>query len=103
VSERLTADEQRALQSAVQHLNEKAWGIGVALTLAVALFTATNVLVLKGGSDVGPHLRLLGVYFPGYRVTFAGSLIGFVYAFVLGYAVGRTVVSLYYRLSRWLG
>ena len=43
------------------------------------------------------------MYFPGYRVTFAGSLIGFVYAFVLGYAVGRTVVTLYYRLSRWFG
>jgi len=103
VSERLSTDEQRALQGAVQDLNEKAWGIGVALVLAVALFTATNVLVLKGGSDVGAHLRLLGVYFPGYRVTFAGSLIGFVYAFVLGYAVGRTVVTLYYRLSRWFG
>ena len=103
MSERLSTDEQFALQSAVQDLNEKAWGIGVALVLAVALFVATNVLVLKGGSDVGPHLRLLGVYFPGYRVTFAGSLIGFVYAFVLGYAVGRTVVTLYYRLSRWLG
>ena len=97
MSERLSTDKQRALQSAVQSLNEKAWGIGVALVLA------TNVLVLKGGSDVGPHLRLLGVYFPGYRVTFAGSLIGFVYAFVLGYAVGSTVVTLYYRLSRWFG
>ena len=52
MSERLSTDEQRALQSAVQDLNEKAWGIGVALVLAVALFVATNVLVLKGGSDV---------------------------------------------------
>lgn len=103
MSERLTTDEQRALQRAVQDLNEKAWGIGVAFVLAVALFVATNVLVVRGGSDVGANLRLLGVYFPGYRVTFAGSLIGFVYAFVLGYAVGRTVVTLYYRLSRWLG
>lgn len=103
MSERLSTDEQRALQSAVQALNEKAWGIGVALVLAMALFVATNVLVLRGGSDVGSHLGLLGLYFPGYRVTFAGSLIGFVYAFVLGYAVGRTVVTLYYRLSRWLG
>ena len=28
MSERLSTDEQRALQSAVQNLNEKAWGIG---------------------------------------------------------------------------
>jgi hypothetical protein len=47
---------------------------------------------------VGPHLGLLGIFFPGYRVTFAGSLIGFVYAFVVGYGFGRTVSVVYNRL-----
>ena len=101
--DRLSTDERHALQGAIRNMNEKAWGIGLALVLAVGLFVATNVLVLKGGSDVGPHLRLLSVYFPGYSVTFVGSAIGFVYAFVLGYAVGRSVVTLYYRFAGWLG
>ena len=39
------------------------------------------------------------MYFPGYSVTWAGSVIGFVYAFVGGYAVGRTIATLYNRLS----
>lgn len=70
------------------------------LLLGGGLFLATNFLVLKGGADVGRHLRLLSVFFPGYSVTFAGSLIGFVYAFVLGYALGRVIGSVYNRLGR---
>lgn len=65
------------------------------LLLGVGLFVATNVLVLKGGAVVGPHLALLGVYLPGYSVTFLGSLIGFVYAFVIGYALGRLMGTVY--------
>jgi hypothetical protein len=100
--ERLTVEEHQTLTSVVDEANEKAWGIGIGLMLAIGLFVATNVLVIKGGSNVGTHLQLLQVYFPGYSVTFAGSLIGFVYAFVLGYLSGRVVVLLYSRLARWI-
>ena len=44
---------------------------------------------------VGPHLALLGQFFIGYRVTFAGSLIGFGYGFVLGFAIGWITAWLY--------
>lgn len=101
--ERLTIEEQRALKEAVEVSNEKAWAIGLGLTLAVGLFVATNVLILKGGNNVGSHLQLLRVYFPGYSVTFAGSVIGFIYSFVLGYLSGRTVIALYHRLAGWIG
>jgi hypothetical protein len=47
---------------------------------------------------VGQHLGLLSNYFPGYRVTFVGSLIGFVYAFVIGYGLGRLIAGVYDRL-----
>lgn len=86
------------LQRAVARLNARAWGITVGLLLGLGLFIATNILVLKGGEQVGPHLGLLGIYFPGYRVTFVGSLVGFVYAFVLGYALGRLIGTVYNRL-----
>jgi hypothetical protein len=33
-------------------------------------------------------------------VTWTGAFIGFVYAFVAGYAAGRTVAILYNKLSR---
>ncbi len=68
------------------------------LLMGGGLFVATNVLVLRGGRNVGQHLSLLSIYFPGYRVTFLGSLVGFVYAFVIGYALGRLIGTLYNRL-----
>lgn len=90
------ADVKRALL----RLNARAWGIAVGLLLGVGLFAATNVLVIKGGEVVGPHLAQLRFYFPGYTVSFLGSLIGFVYAFVLGYVLGRLIGVSYNRLVR---
>ena len=86
------------LQTAIRRLNARAWGIAFGLLLGGGLFLATNLLIMRGGAYVGLHLSLLRVYFPGYSVTFVGSLIGFVYAFVLGYAIGRMVGAIYNRL-----
>ena len=66
--------------------------------MAVGLFIATNWLVLKGGPDVGQHLQLLGQYFIGYSVTFVGSLVGAVYAFVLGFLGGYLMARMYNML-----
>lgn len=87
------------LQRTLLRVNARAWGIAFGLTLGLGLFIATNVLVLKGGAVVGPHLGLLSVFLPGYRVSFAGSLIGFVYMFVIGYGFGRLVGHLYNGLA----
>lgn len=96
--EAISRDEQQALSRALLRMNEQGWGIAVGLLLALGLFIATNILVLRGGEHVGPHLALLAVYFPGYRVTFFGSLIGFVYVFVIGYGIGRTIGAVYNRV-----
>ena len=96
----MTAGTDKDLQLAVARLNGRAWGITVGLLFGIGLFVATIILVIKGGPNPGPHLSLLGVYFPGYRVTFFGSIIGFVYAFVLGYALGRLIGSVYNLLVK---
>ena len=88
------------LPPALLQLNARVWGITAGLVAGLALFLATNILVLRGGAVVGPHLGLLGVYLPGYRVSFVGSLIGFVYFFVIGYGAGRLVGTLYNALAR---
>jgi hypothetical protein len=91
-------ENEESLNAAILRLNGRAWGIAAGLLLGGGLFIATNILVLKGGPNVGKHLRLLGVFFPGYSVTFVGSIIGFIYAFVLGYAVGRLIGGVYNKL-----
>jgi hypothetical protein len=99
MADELSEQEQLVLRRTALRIHEQGWGIAVGSILGLSLFVATNVLVLKGGEEVGPHLGLLSVYFPGYRVSFAGSFIGFVYAFVLGYGIGATICALYNRLA----
>jgi len=93
------ADEKRALEQMVLaralHLNASVQGIVIGLVAGLGIFVATNWLVLKGGDVVGPHLALLGQFFPGYSVTFGGSLIGFCYGFAGGYVVGYVVARVY--------
>jgi len=99
MSQPISRDEEQVLRRAMLRINEQGWGIAIGMVLGLGLFIATNVLLIRGGESVGQHLSLLGVYFPGYRVTFIGSLIGFVYAFVLGYGIGRTIAVVYNRLA----
>ncbi len=72
-------------------LNAVFTGLATGALCGLAIFLATNWLVLKGGPVVGPHLALLGQFFIGYRVTFAGSLVGLVYGFCCGFAAGFAV------------
>ena len=77
MSDKLTPQEQQVLRKTLARANEQGWGIALGLLGGVGLFAATAVLVLKGGPNPGPHLALLSVYFPGYRVTWLGAVIGF--------------------------
>jgi len=52
-------------------------GVVTGTVAGLGIFIATNWLVI------------------GYRVTFVGSLIGFVYAFVLGFVVAYGVTEMY--------
>lgn len=90
--------EELTLRSTMLRLNGRAWGIAMGLLFGLGLFIATNVLVIKGGPEVGPHLSLLRVYLPGYSVSVVGSFIGFVYLFVIGYGVGRLIGTVYNRM-----
>lgn len=83
--------EKELLHRTMARVNARAWGVATGLILGLGLFIATNVLVLRGGTDVGAHLGRLGQVLPGYNVTFVGSLIGLMYGFVIGYGLGRLI------------
>jgi len=82
----------------VIRLNALVQGMVTGLLGGLAIFVATNLLILKGGPVVGPHLALLGQFFIGYRVTFLGSLIGFTYGFATGFCVGYFMATVYNRM-----
>ena len=97
--DQLTEREQQALTKTILRIHEQGWGIAFGLIFGLGLSFATLVLVVRGGDPLGPHLGLLGLYFPGYSVSVTGSFVGFVYAFVLGYGVGRVIATVYNGLT----
>ena len=82
----------------VIRLNALVQGLVTGFLGGLAVFVATNFLILKGGPVVGPHLALLGQFFIGYRVTFFGSLIGFTYGFATGFCLGYFMATVYNRM-----
>jgi hypothetical protein len=92
--------EEEKLFSNVLMLNAKVFGLVLGLLLGLAIFVATNWLLVKGGENIGAHLQLLSQYFIGYRVSFVGSLIGFAYGFALGTLSGSLIGWIYNMIAR---
>jgi hypothetical protein len=88
-------------------LDATALGIAVGAIGGVGLFAATSILLLKGGAHVGQNLSLLSQFFPGYRVTWRGAVIGLGYGLVAGFVAGwvlakarNAAVGLYLQIAR---
>ena len=71
----------------------------------LAIFIATNWLVIKGGHItpsgeyvVGPNLELLSQFFIGYRVSFLGSIIGSAYGLAVGTLGGALIGWIYNKI-----
>jgi hypothetical protein len=91
----LSNGDEQHLTFAVLRLSGNILGLVLGILFSLMIFVGTNWLVFKGGSVVGPHLSLLSHYFIGYSVTFVGSLVGVVYAFLFGYLSGVIIGWIY--------
>jgi hypothetical protein len=97
--------DEDILFSGITRFNSRVFGLILGLLSGSAIFVATNWLLIKGGRVnaqgayvVGPHLQLLGQFFIGYKVSFFGSLVGFVYGFALGTLCGATIGWIYNKI-----
>ena len=70
----------------------------MAVICGLSIFIATAWLLIKGGSNVGQHLQLLGQYFPGYKVTWLGCVVGMFYGATLGGIAGWLIGFIYNRI-----
>lgn len=100
--------EEERLFSGVLWLNTKVLGLVIGLLFGLVIFIATNWLVIEGGHIgphgkyvVGPHLQLLSQFFIGYKVSFFGSIIGFVYGFAVGTLGGALIGWIYNRITKF--
>jgi hypothetical protein len=97
-----SADRELVLVArAMARLRAGIVAIVTGMVAGVALLAATLWLVIKGGPNVGQHLGLLRAYYPGYSVTWTGSLVGFVYGALTGAVLGWCVAWLYNLLADW--
>lgn len=94
-------ETEQILERAVLRLNANILGIVLGIIVGLGIFIATNFLILKGGEVVGPHLALLGNFFPFYRVTFLGSIIGFGYGLLTGYVAGFIIGTIYNQVVKF--
>jgi hypothetical protein len=88
-------ESERLLETALRRINARVLGLTLGGLCALGIFLATNVLILRGGENVGAMLSHLCFYFPWYEVTFVGSLVGAIWAFVYGFVAGEIVSRVY--------
>ena len=87
--------EEQLLGRAIARLRAGILAIVFGLISGTGLMVATLWLVVRGGPRVGQHLVLLNQYFPGYDVTWLGSIVGFLYAGAIGAITGWLIGRLY--------
>lgn len=93
-------DPTRALlQASIARLRASVMALVFGLVGGTGLLVATLWLVIRGGEPVGPHLGLLGQYFPGYSVSWSGGFVGFFYGTLVGGVTGWSIAWLYNRLA----
>ena len=89
------------LMVAFARIDIPAFAIAFGTLFSVAIFLATIILVNKGGPVVGPNLANLGVYLPGYTVSFTGGIIGAFYFFVIGAVIGG-ILAILWNLTHYV-
>ena len=90
--------KKNAYSSAAARMHRMTLCLTFAVVSGLTVFLVTAILLLKGGESVGPHLALLGQFFPGYTVSWIGSLVGFFWGAILGGILGFIFGSVYNRV-----
>ncbi|MBL8840324.1 MAG: hypothetical protein JNL90_02220 [Planctomycetes bacterium] len=93
-------EAERLLDEVLTRLNARVLGATLAGLCASGLFLATLILLLRGGPQVGKHLRLLGHFLPGYDVTWGGLLLSLPYGAAIGFVAGYLVSRVYNWVAR---
>jgi hypothetical protein len=93
-------EAERLLEATLARLNARILGLTLAFLGAAGLFVATLVLLVKGGAQVGKHLRLLRHFFPGYDVTWSGLLLSIPYGAAAGFVAGYLISRVYNVVAR---
>jgi hypothetical protein len=102
-SNQISVHDRALIPGAIARLRASVMAVSFGLTGGIGLWVATAWLLIRGGENAGYHLGLLSNYFPGYRVSWPGSLLGFVYGALLGALIGWSVAWVYNAVANLRG
>ena len=95
---------EQIVRNSFARFDIRALGITSGLLVGALIWLVTATLLIKGAApdaEVGPHLGLLAHYFPGFSVSWLGSVLGLLYGFVLGFGCGA-VIGIAWNLSHYI-
>ncbi|MDE3050276.1 MAG: FAD-dependent oxidoreductase, partial [Nitrospirota bacterium] len=110
VGEAIEEPEDKVIEIAFAKIDPLALGVAVGVVSGLGIFMASAILLLRGGTVVGPTLSLLANYLFGFEVTWTGAVMGLFEGGMLGFAVGALAAGLrnwalkaYAKIVRWRG
>lgn len=95
----ISTNNDDKLTRAIARIHAGVLAFVFAALFGIVLFMMTAWLLIKGGNRVGPHLRLLGQYLPGYSVTWMGGIVGLVYGAIIGAIAGWSIGMIYNKIA----
>ena len=101
---KISKADKALLKIAFCRIDVTAMAVATGTIAGLLLCAATALLLVKGpvaGAEVGTHLRLLGIYLPGFTVTWTGSLVGACYGMLLGMSIG-SIVAIMWNFTHYL-
>lgn len=95
----MTDSDEELIRAALVRLRARTLALVFGLVGGTGIFLATASLLVRGGENVGQHLRLLDNYCPGYTVTWLGAFVGFFYGLLYGAILGYATAWIYNRAT----
>ncbi|MAM27576.1 MAG: hypothetical protein CMC13_00990 [Flavobacteriaceae bacterium] len=97
--EHFSDDEWKVIGQAIARLRASVMAVTFGIVGGLVLFLATAWLLIIGptgdSEHVGPTLGLLANFFPGYSVTWSGSVVGLFYGALSGAVAGFVLAFIY--------
>jgi hypothetical protein len=86
---------------AFARIHPVALGVALGLPAGAVMLFMTAVVLLHAHTPLSPDLSLFAQLFIGYSVSWGGALVGFSWAFAVGFAVGWSFAVLRNLIIHW--
>ena len=96
--------DHEILSAVFAKMDVPAMSIAAGVVCSLLLFLATATLLMQSvphSDQIGPHLRDLASYLPGYQVSWMGAIWGAFYGFLAG-AIGGFAAAVYWNLTHYV-